>query len=345
MKQVKLVGEKEFEFNEVSVPEVDPNQVLIKVKACGICGSDIHSYKGKHPFVDPPIVLGHEYLGIVEKKGSEVSSEIEVGDLVTSELALNCGECYNCRHGRPQICKNAKHLGNVGKDGAMQEYFTMRSDKVHVLPNDSTKVEGVMTEPTAVGVHAVRKSNFTVGDTVLVIGAGVIGNLTAQVLSAAGADKVIVAEMKEGRIEKANEVGLETTVNTGKSDLSAWLNKNIGTENLDLIYDCVGIEATLNMAIENARKGSQIMLVGVPEEDLTLNMAFVQDRELDISGTLQYIREDFSRAINLIASDKVDVKPLVTNSYPFLEYKTAFETAIDQAKATKGMMKVMLDYD
>ena len=345
MKQVKLVGEKEFEFNKVSIPKVNPEQVLIKVKACGICGSDIHSYKGKHPFVDPPIVLGHEYLGIVEKKGSKVSSNIEVGDLVTSELALNCGECYNCRQGRPQICKNAKHLGNVGKDGAMQEYFTMRADKVHVLPDDATKVEGVMTEPTAVGVHAVRKSKFTVGDTVLVIGAGVIGNLTAQVLSAAGAKKVIVAELMKGRIEKAREMGLETTVNTGQSDLSDWLNKNIGTENLDLIFDCVGTDTTLNMAIENARKGSQIMLVGVPEEDLTLNMAFVQDRELDISGTLQYTGEDFSRAINFIANDKIEVKPLITDIYPFSEYKTAFETAIDQDNASKGMMKVMLDYD
>lgn len=341
MKQIKLIGEREFVLEEVPVPDVGPDEVLIEVETCGICGSDIHSYKGEHPFVDPPIVLGHEYSGIVKQIGSDVS-EIKIDDRVTSELVINCGSCYNCRKGRYQLCKNGKHLGNVGKNGAMADFLTMKADKIHILPDNISPIEGAMVEPAAVGVHAVRKSNFTVGDTALVIGAGVIGNLTAQILSEAGAKKVVVAELLPGRIEKAREVGLECVINSGDVDITNWIRNNIGTENIDLIFDCVGSEPTINLAIENARKHSQIMLVGVPGQETTLNMAFVQDRELNITGCLQYLREDFDRAINFIVNETINVRKLVTDIYNFLDYETAFELAIDREKMRQGLMKVML---
>lgn len=344
MKQLNLVGKKEIIMEEVAKPEIEADEVLIKVEVCGICGSDIHSYKGEHPFVFPPIVLGHEYTGIVKEVGEDVSG-IKIGDHVTSELVISCGECYNCRHGRYQICSDPKHLGNVKKNGAMAEYVKMKANRIHVLPKEITPFEGAMVEPASVGIHAIRKSNFKVGDTVLVIGGGVIGNLTAQALKIAGAKKVIMAEIMAGRIEKAKEVGLKNIVNPKETNLEEWIEENISKENLDLIFDCAGTEITINTAVEIARKGTQIMLLGVPAEKIPVNMALVQDKELEVVGSLQYVRDDFERAISFISNELFEVKTLISETYPMNDYEKAFAAAIDHSKMEKGLMKVILEID
>lgn len=342
MKQIKLVDEKSLEMEETKKPIIKDDEVLIEVEVCGICGSDVHSYKGEHPFVSPPIVLGHEYTGIVKEVGNNVTRNINIGDRVTSELVINCGECYNCRHGRYQICKNGKHLGNVNKDGAMAEFVKMKSDKIHVLPDNMVPYEGAMVEPTAVGVHAIRRSNFKLGDTALVIGAGVIGNLTAQLLKKAGAQKVIIAEIVDERLKKAKDVGIKDVVNTKNIDLVKWIDENLEDEQLDVVFDCAGTKTTLNLAIEVARKGSQIILMGVPSENIPVNMAYVQDRELEIIGTLQYVREDFERAINFISDKSVDVKTLITDFYFFSNFQSAFDDVLDPKKIENGLIKAML---
>ncbi|MFW6380903.1 MAG: zinc-dependent alcohol dehydrogenase [Bacillota bacterium] len=344
MKEVELVGVEEFEEKEVEVPEIEPDQVLIEVETCGVCGSDVHSYTGHHPFVDPPIVLGHEYAGIIREVGDEVT-DLEVGQRVTSEIVINCGQCHNCRDGRYHICENGKYLGNVGWNGAMADYVVMIADRVHALPETMTPREGAMVEPSSVGIHAVRRSDFQVGDTALVIGAGIIGNLTAQALKIAGARRVIVTDVLEERDKKAREVGFDDVVNTADIDLKEWIEENLGRENLDLIFDCVGFEQTLDSAINIARKGSQIIMVGVPPLDVSVNMAFVQDRELEIIGSLQYIDKDYIRAIKFIDDGLLKVKPLITHTYAFSEYQKAFDMAISNEEAKKGRMKVMMEYN
>lgn len=343
MKQVELVAVEEFEEKEVEVPDIKDDEVLIEVETCGICGSDVHSYTGHHPFVDPPIVLGHEYAGIIKKIGDEVTG-LEIGQRATSEIVINCGECHNCRDGRYHICENGKYLGNVGWNGAMADYVVMKADKVHSLPETMSPLEGAMVEPSSVGIHAVRRSDFKVGDTALVIGAGIIGNLTAQALKIAGARRVIVADVLEKRVKKAKEVGLEEVINTSNIDLKEWIEDNLGRENLNLIFDCVGFEETLDTAINIARKGSQIIMVGVPPLDVSVNMAFVQDRELEIIGSLQYIDKDYIRAIDFINNGLLKVIPLVTHTYNFSEYQKAFEMAISDEEAKKGRMKVLMEY-
>jgi len=344
MKQVELVAVEKFEEQEVQVPNIAEDEVLIEVETCGICGSDVHSYTGHHPFVDPPIVLGHEYAGIIKKVGNEVK-DLEIGQRVTSEIVINCGECYNCRDGRYHICENGKYLGNVGWNGAMADYVVMKADKVHTLPETMSPKEGAMVEPSAVGIHAVRRSNFKVGDTALVIGAGIIGNLTAQSLKIAGARRVIVADVLEKRVQKAKEIGLKEVINTSEVNLKEWIEDSLGRENLDLIFDCVGFEETIDSAINIARKGSQIVIVGVPPLDVSVNMAYVQDRELDIIGSLQYIDKDYIRAIDFIDNGLLKVKPLITHTYNFSDYQKAFEMAISDEEAKKGRMKVLMDYN
>ncbi|SDL65719.1 zinc-dependent alcohol dehydrogenase [Halarsenatibacter silvermanii] len=345
MKEIELVDIEKFAEKEVEIPEVGPDQVLIEPEIFGICGSDVHSYTGHHPFVDPPIVLGHEYSGIVRKVGENVD-DLEIGQRVTSEIVINCGVCHNCRDGRYQICENGKYLGNVGWNGAMAEYLVMYADKVHKLPEELTSQQGAMVEPAAVGIHAVRRSDFQVGDTALVLGAGVIGNLTAQALKAAGASRVIITDVIDDRIEKAKETGCNEALNSADIDLPKWIEDNLGRENLKIIFDCVGIEQTLDTAINIARKGSQIIMVGVPPPtEIPVNMAFVQDRELEIIGSLQYIDKDYIRAINFINDGRLTVEPLITHVLPLGEYEKGFELAGSQDAAQSGRMKVMLEHD
>lgn len=344
MKEIELVGIEEFEEKEVEVPEIEADQLLIEPVIFGICGSDVHSYSGHHPFVDPPIVLGHEYSGIVREVGENVKNFAE-GDRVTSEIVINCGICHSCRDGRYHICENGKYLGNVGWNGAMAEYLVMYADKVHKLPQNLSPQQGAMVEPAAVGIHAVRRSNLKVGDTALVLGAGVIGNLTAQALKAAGARKVIITDIIEDRVEKARKTDCGIALNTADISLEDWLEKNIGRENLNIVFDCVGLEHTLNTAINIARKGSQIIMVGVPPTEISVNMAYVQDRELEIIGSLQYIDKDYIRAIEFINNGQLIVEPLITHVLPLSDYKRGFKLAMSDKKAREGRMKVMLEHD
>ena len=343
MKQVKLISVEKFQEEEVDIPRPNDNQVLIKVKACGICGSDIHSYTGHHPLVKPPIVLGHEYSGIIKEVGDKVEG-LKKGDLVTAEIVVNCGKCYACTHGKYQICEEGKYFGNIGINGAMAEYVVMEYDKIHKLPENISPQQGAMVEPAAVGVHAVRSSKFCLGDVALVIGAGVIGNFAAQALKIAGARKVIITDLVDARLEKAKEVGIDYVVNVSKVDLAKWIDENIGKDNLDVIFDCVGTEKSINTAIENARKGSQIIMIGVPPENVSLKLAFLQDREIDLLGSCMYVKDDYVRTIDLIHQDRIKTDPLITHSFPFDEYQKAYNTALDPEEAQKGRMKVIMVY-
>lgn len=343
MKQIQLTDVRKFEVQEVPIPEPGPNEVLIKVEAVGICGSDMHSYTGHHPFVHPPIVLGHEYSGIVEAVGENVH-RFQKGQRVTSEIAVTCGQCYNCKRGRYQLCERGKYLGNVGIDGAMAEFLVIDAERVHAVPDNMTPEQVSMVEPLAVSFHAVRLSNFKVGDTAMVIGAGVIGNLTAQVLKMAGVRTLVVTDVVDARLELIKKQGADVVLNPIKTDPAEWVRENMGPEKMDLIFDCVGNEATLDQAINTARKGTEIILVGVPPVRVPVNMAFVQDRELIVVGSLQYVAEDYVRAIHAISHGRVDVDSLITDVFSINDYEQAYAAALDKDRMTRGGMKVLMKY-
>lgn len=343
VKEIKLTDVREFTVQDVPIPEYGPNEVLIKVEAVGICGSDIHSYTGHHPFVNPPIVLGHEYSGIIAAVGENVEG-LETGQRVTSEIAVTCGKCFNCKRGRYQLCEHGKYLGNVGIDGAMAEYLVIDAERVHAVPDNMTPEQVSMVEPLAVAFHAVRLSNFKVGDTVMVIGAGVIGNLTAQVFKLAGARTLIVTDVIDARLDLIKRQGADVVLNPGKTDPAEYVREHMAPDKLDVIFDCVGNEATLDQAINTARKGTEVILVGVPPLKVPVNMAFVQDRELAVVGSLQYVAEDYVRAIHAISHGRVDVDSLITDVFSIDDYEKAFECALDKDRMAKGGMKVLMKY-
>ncbi|TET61078.1 alcohol dehydrogenase [Candidatus Aerophobetes bacterium] len=339
MLQAKLVAPEKILFEKTKIPLLGEKEVLIKVKICGVCGSDVHSYKGKHPFVHPPIVLGHEFSGVIHQIGTRVNS-FSPGDRVIVEPNIVCGKCYNCLHGRYNICTNLKVVGCVGYDGAFAEYVAVPEKKVLRLPGNISFEKAALVEPVAVAVHAVRKAKQKINDVVVILGAGTIGLLVMQVAKLAGAGKVIVTDVLDYRLKKAGELGADRLVNPASQDLIKIIQEKYGRNEVDLIYDCVGIEETISQAIQIARKGIRIMVIGVPEERIEVDLSLIQDRELEIVGSLMYVREDFKAAIDFIQKERLKVKPLVTHHFKLKDVDKAFHLITEEKKE---VLKVLID--
>lgn len=325
-------------FKETGKPVPGPDEVLIKVKRIGICGSDIHAFHGNHPYVSYPFIQGHEFSGKVAETGSNVSG-IKTGDIVTAQPQVVCGKCYPCTHGRYNICDNLKVLG-FQADGAAREYFPVHQNLVIRLHGNIDADEGAMVEPLAVGIHALKRVQDIRDWKILVLGAGPIGNLTAQAAKSLGAASVMITDIIDSRLEIAKECGIDTTINVAKKDLSQAIRTHFGENKADLILECVGVQDSIHQAVELARKGTDIVVVGVFGEKPAVDMGLVQDRELRLIGTLMYSKENYLSAVNLLASKSVKIHPLITDHFPFKEYQHAYAHIDAQREKT---MKVMID--
>lgn len=324
MLQANLVSSGKITLEEVEIPKIDTGEVLIEVKVCGICGSDIHTYKGTNVFTHPPVVLGHEFSGIVSEANSGTKN-FKKGERVTVEPNVVCGKCYNCGNGRYNICRDVKVIGGGGYDGAFAEYVVVPEDRLLRLPEEMDMEDGALIEPTAVAVHAVRTSGQRIGDRVAVLGAGSIGLLVMQVARLAGAKEIVITDSLDYRLEKALELGATRVINPNCANVVEVVKKDYGAEGIDLVYDCVGAERTIFEAIKIARKGTKIILVGVPEKRIRVDLALVNDRELELIGSMMYVRKDFLTALDTIRTKKVQIKSLVTHYFKLQEVERAFE--------------------
>lgn len=312
-----------IQFRDIPVPVIKEREVLIKAKRIGICGSDIHVYHGKHPYTSYPVVQGHEVSGEIVQVGAEVN-ELRPGDKVTIMPQVFCGTCHPCKHGNYHICDNLKVMG-FQTTGVASEYFSVSVDKVIKIPDSIGLDEGAMIEPVAVAVHAVSRGGDVKGRKVLVLGAGPIGNLIAQAAKAMGADKVMITDVSDYRLRIAEECNIDYCINSGKEDIGRAIVEKFGAEKADLILDCAGTNMTIDQAITNARKGTDIIVVAVFPEKVPVDLGFVQDRELRLIGTLMYKENDYRTGIELIKDKKIKLQPLITNSFPFKDYKKAYE--------------------
>lgn len=338
MLQAVMTQPGKIEFNQVARPEVKPDEVLIQVKRIGVCGSDIHVYHGKHPYTGYPVVQGHEVGGVVAEVGSAVSG-FAPGEKVVFMPQVTCGKCYPCRHGMYHICDDLKVMG-FQTSGAAQEYFAVKADMVLKLPETTTLDQAAMIEPVSVAVHALSRGGGAAGKKVLVLGAGTIGNLVGQVARASGAEKVMITDISEYKVEKAHVCGFEHVVNPAKEDLGQAILNTFGPDKADLILECVGVQDTITQAVTNARKGSLIVVVGVFGKKPEVDLGLVQDRELSLIGTLMYQKRDYERAIELVASGKLCLDQMITHRFAFQEYLKAYETI----EASGGKyIKVMID--
>ncbi len=327
-------------FREVNVPTPGPDQVLVKIKKIGVCGSDIHVYHGTHPYTSYPVTQGHEVSGQIVKTGEYVK-DLKEGQKVTIEPQVFCGRCYPCLHGKYNLCEKLKVMG-FQTTGTASEYFAVDSSKVTPIPEEMTYSEGAMLEPLAVTVHAAKRFPDVKGAKAVVFGCGPIGILLIQSLKAFGAAEILATDISDTRLELAKSLGADYTVNTMKNDYTEALLAAFGPDKADVAYDCAGSDITMDQAIQNARKGSTIILVAVFGKTAHVDLAKLNDSELDLNTSMMYRHEDYVDAIRFVKEGKIQLKPLQSAHFAFEDYLKAYEYIDNNREKT---MKVLIDVD
>ena len=327
-----------IEFRETPRPIAAEGQVLVRIMRIGICGSDIHVYHGKHPFTRYPVTQGHEVSGRIEAVGSGVEG-LSVGQKVTIEPQVCCGHCYPCTHGKYNLREELKVMG-FQTTGTASEYFTVDAVKVTPLPETMSYDEGAMIEPLAVTVHAAKRFPELKGARVAILGCGPIGILLMQSCKALGAASVLVTDVSDYRLSVARSVGADYAVNTGETDMEQALRDAFGSDKADVIYDCAGSDITMGQAIRCARKGSTIVLVAVFSKLASVDLAVLNDHELELNTSMMYRHEDYVDAIRLVSEGKVQLRPLMSRHFAFRDYLKAYQYIDENREMT---MKVIID--
>lgn len=340
MKQQVMTEPGKISFRQISIPSVGPNQVLVKIKRIGVCGSDIHVYHGTHPYTKYPVTQGHEVSGQIVELGEYVTG-LSVGQKVTIEPQVFCGRCHPCLHGKYNLCENLKVMG-FQTTGTASEYFAVDESKVTPLPDDMSYDDGAMIEPLAVTVHAAKRFEGVKGAKVVVFGCGPIGILLIQSLKAFGAAEVLATDISDTRLALAKSLGADYVVNTMKDDYTEALLNAFGPDKADVAYECAGTDITMDQAIQNARKGSTIILVAVFGKRANVDLAKLNDSELDLNTTMMYRHEDYVDAIRLVNEGKIRLKPLQSAHFAFEDYLEAYQYIDNNREKT---MKVLIDVD
>jgi L-iditol 2-dehydrogenase len=320
MKALLLTQYKQLELAELPDPTPGPGEVLIRVAACGICGSDIHGYDGSSGRRIPPIIMGHEAAGTVSALGKSVT-EFAKGDRVTFDSTVFCGSCPPCRRGEINLCCNRQVLGVSCSDyrraGAFAEYVAVPARIVYRLPDNLSFAEAAMLEAIAVAVHAVSLAKVSAGNSALVVGAGMIGLLTAQVLHAAGCSRVFVTDIDASRLRLAQTLGV-TAALSAETDVVPQILQLTEGAGVDVAVEAVGATETVKASIESVRKGGTVVLVGNISPQIIIPLQKVVTRQIRLQGSCASAGE-YPRAMELLASGAVQVKPLITAVAPLAE--------------------------
>lgn len=327
MLRANLIEPKKLVLEQVAEPAPGPGEVRLRIETCGVCGSDIHAYYGEHPYIACPVQPGHEFAGVIDRIGPDVSGW-QIGQRVTAEPSLVCGECENCRSGKYNICYKLAVIG-CQSDGAMAEYLNVPAEKLLALPDGMTYEQGSFVEPLAVGVHVLRLAPVTPESRLVILGSGTIGLMCLLAARANGLTEITVTDRIDSKLDLARELGAKYTVNVGQTSLAEFARRTYGTElAFDVALECVGIGATVRDGIATLKKGGTMVVVGVFSHEVPVNLGFVQDRELKLIGSLMYQMDDFTRARDLIASGRAAVEPLITSRWSLEQLAQAMQ-AID----------------
>ena len=340
MKALLLSRYRQLEITEVPKPQPGQDEVLIRVAACGICGSDVHGYDGSSGRRIPPIVMGHEAAGTIEELGSGVT-QYAVGQRVTFDSTVFCGYCSPCLRGEINLCDHRQVLGvscsEYRRAGAFAECIAVPSRIVFALPQNLSFTEAAMLEAVSVAVHAVSLAETVRDKSTLVVGAGMIGLLCAQVLRASGAARVLVADIDASRLKLAESLGLAAILTDGKNAADQIVKYTDGV-GVDIAIEAVGTTETVNAAIESARKGGTVVLVGNISREVTIPLQKVVTRQIRLQGSCASTGE-YPRAMDLLASGAVQVKPLITAVASLEEGPRWFQRLHDREP---NLMKVVL---
>lgn len=318
MKALELVAASTLELVERPDPTPSAGEVLVRVKACGICGSDIHGMDGSSGRRVPPVIMGHEASGVVESVGEGVA-ETGVGDRVTFDSTVFCGDCDYCRKGQVNLCANRQVMGvscaEFKRDGAFAELVSVPGHILHKLPEGLSFEEAAFAEPVGVALHAVRRVSPQEGETAVVVGAGLIGLLVVQALKRAGCGEVIAVDLDRERLELAKSLGATAGYHALDDDVEAAVAAATNGEGADIVMEVVGATPTVQLAIAVARKGGRIGLVGNLAPSVEFPLQAVVTRELSVFGSCA-IAGEYPEALEAIEVGEIAVRPLTPTPFP-----------------------------
>jgi 2-desacetyl-2-hydroxyethyl bacteriochlorophyllide A dehydrogenase len=337
MKTVFIEESNKIAIKEVEMPKRKAGEALLKIKYCGICGSDVATYTGNQPFATYPRIPGHEFSAeIIEIE--ENSLGLKKGMIVTANPYFNCGSCYSCRRGKVNCCEDNQTMG-VQRDGSFSEYITMPIERIVDGKGLDSKTLALI-EPFSIGYHAINRGNLKAGDKVLVIGAGPIG-IFAMISATLKGAEVYIADMFDKRLELAKELGAAGTINTAKENLVERVKEITNNCGMDVCIEAVGLPVTFLNCIENACFGGKLILIGNGKRETSFNHSILLKKELDVYGSRNSLR-DFEPLVEIVSSGKIDVIKLVTNIYGLNQATEAFE-ALKNNDGT--MAKVLIDFE
>jgi L-iditol 2-dehydrogenase len=342
VKALVLKDYKKFVYENVPRPKIGPEEVLIRVKACAICGSDVHGMDGGTGRRMPPIIMGHEAAGVIDEVGNNVKG-FNPGDRVTFDSTIYCGRCYYCFNGKVNLCDNRRVLGvscqEYRQNGAFAEYVAVPQHILYKIPDTLSFERAAMVEPLSIALHALNRTHLRLNDNAVVVGAGMIGLLLIQLLANAGCSKVIAVDIDRNKLELAKKFGAFMTIGADGENIEREIYAATGNRGADISFEAVGISATLNTAIKCLKKGGISTIVGNLSPTVELPLQLIVTGEITLNGSCASAGE-YERCLDMIARGVVDIDTFISAVAPLEEGAVWFKRLYDKEP---GLMKVILN--
>jgi (R,R)-butanediol dehydrogenase/meso-butanediol dehydrogenase/diacetyl reductase len=325
--QVGLVtGKRQIELVDMPEPEPSAGRAVVDISYCGICGTDVHAFLSGAPY--NPAICGHEWVGMINKLGEQVAGFKE-GDRVAIGAGTACGRCATCQRGDTTHCEAvfASVVGmgpTAASHGGFARAISFDAGRLYHVPGPLSDTQAGLLEPATVAVHALRRTPLNLGDTVVVIGAGPIGLLVLQAAKLSGAGSIILIEPELNRRRLGAELGADLTIDPTTQDTAADLNSHLGASGADVVFECAGVPATIQSAVDLARRGGIVSLVGVANGAASIDAAGWLAKEISVVSSIAYLHEDFEICKHLVADGRIQTDPLHTSTVSLEELDSAF---------------------
>jgi len=339
VKALRYLGPEKLKVEDVPTPVPQRGEVLIRVRACGICGSDVHGYYGLTGRRIAPMTMGHELSGEVCELGDN-ASRFAIEDRVIAQPINFCGECVHCKRGLTMLCLNKKFFGVLSENGAMAEYVAVPEKLLYRLPDQSSFYEGALVEPYAVAYGAVKRAGDIAGKTVLVIGAGTIGLCVLQLIKQKKPGLVIVSDLSAARLKTAMKLGADKGINSQEEDFLEVVLSATNGDMIDLSIECVGVQSSANQSIRCLKPAGTSVWVGMSQKEMTINMQDIVCSARSILGSFNYTHEEFGQAAEIVASGRLNTSEMITKVVSLDEAVNVFPQIHDNPDDYK---KVIVD--
>jgi L-iditol 2-dehydrogenase len=330
-----LTASKQLEMREIPIPKIGPKEVLVRMGAIGVCGSDVHYYSHGRIgdfVVEYPFILGHECAGTVVETGAEVT-KLHVGDRVALEPGISCGTCEMCRTGHYNLCPDVIFLATPPYNGCLMEYIAYPENYAFKLPDNMTLEQGALVEPMAIGVNAVLTGKVKAGDSVLIIGAGCIGLVTMFAAKSSGASTIIVSDIIKLRLDTALKLGASHTVDS-RGDIVSEVMKITNGRGVDVVLDCAGFSSMVKLSMQLVRPNGRVVIVGMGEDQLNdIPLGLLSTKEVEITSIFRY-KNLYPTTISLIAGGLADINGIVTKRFTFEQTAEAYSSAYENPSET-----------